>query len=637
MPPPAPTPSSVPTPSLQVDLFGANARKVIWFGLLGALGCAAGALLGEPLLKIAMPTGAGAEVSLASKPKLPSLDADTAVAVPPPPPIGADAFASGNQPPTPAAPELVARSGNSAAPPPPPVEFAQRLNAAGAKSGDVQISLIWFNVNDLDLHCVDPNGEHVFYGNRRSRSGGVLDVDMNALFAPKSIRPVENIYWPKGLAPQGKYKVYVDHFANYGGKDPSPFKVNVLVGGLRTEYEGEISRTDKMREICVFEVGPPGPSLQAAASPEIAVFPGDRNRLKVRIARSAFEGPVVCRVVGDLAGLSASEITIADRETEGSIEIVSEKAVLLGPRILSMKATGGKDGSLAAETSFRLSVRKPAAELRLAASPELILLKGGVNKLPIRIARSNVTQPIGVAVTGDLRGISAGDISLEPGADGTTESVVEVRADDSAPVGERTLSIVARVGPSADGGPLRTAAAFRLVVKDAPPSLRLSVPTEMTIRSGGTNDLPVHIARTRCPAGPVHVRSRGLGRHQAARVHDRFGPRSAGDHAVRERCRDRIEHAAGSRDRQQPRGGSDHADRDRCRTGQRVAVVGDEVLVIGFWTTLLAPDFRSRSSSGRIAISTDRGCRRRSSRRFSAAAPLPASWPGASDSHSISC
>ena len=70
----------------------------------------------------------------------------------------------------------------------------RRLGEAAAKGGDIQISLSWNNYNDLDLHCVDPKGEEIWFSHTISaQTGGVLDVDRNAQ-APYTPTPVENIY-----------------------------------------------------------------------------------------------------------------------------------------------------------------------------------------------------------------------------------------------------------------------------------------------------------------------------------------------------------------------------------------------------------------------------------------------------------
>ena len=40
-------------------------------------------------------------------------------------------------------------------------ELQARLSREGAMTGDVQISLMWENFNDLDLHVVCPSGERI--------------------------------------------------------------------------------------------------------------------------------------------------------------------------------------------------------------------------------------------------------------------------------------------------------------------------------------------------------------------------------------------------------------------------------------------------------------------------------------------
>ncbi|MFT4586192.1 MAG: hypothetical protein ACI9VS_000405 [Candidatus Binatia bacterium] len=131
--------------------------------------------------------------------------------------------------------------------------FESRLAAAGARSGDIRISLMWNNVNDIDLHVFDPRGEELFYGHKRSRSGGVLDVDRNA-DRPLTARPVENVYWPKGGAPAGVYRVFINHYRNNSGQDPTKYVVRVLVRGKSRDFTGSIRSSDRPRLVHEFRV-----------------------------------------------------------------------------------------------------------------------------------------------------------------------------------------------------------------------------------------------------------------------------------------------------------------------------------------------------------------------------------------------
>jgi len=127
-------------------------------------------------------------------------------------------------------------------------DLADRLQASGAKTGEVQISLGWFNKNDLDLHVVAPSGEVVSYARRQSQCGGKLDVDMNVNYATASDRAVENVYWSS--APKGRYQVFVNHFTKHTQpdcNDPTNFAVRVVNHGATRVYTGEVVNADAVR------------------------------------------------------------------------------------------------------------------------------------------------------------------------------------------------------------------------------------------------------------------------------------------------------------------------------------------------------------------------------------------------------
>jgi uncharacterized protein YfaP (DUF2135 family) len=137
-------------------------------------------------------------------------------------------------------------------------ELKERLEREGAKSSDVQISLIWNNYNDLDLHVVCPSGERIHGGNRESACGGELDVDANV--RPETKKPVENVVWPEGKAPGGTYKAYVHHYKKHNkrrSKDPTAFKIICNAGGEIKEYEGKLSTGEPIMLISEFTIEDP--------------------------------------------------------------------------------------------------------------------------------------------------------------------------------------------------------------------------------------------------------------------------------------------------------------------------------------------------------------------------------------------
>ena len=121
-----------------------------------------------------------------------------------------------------------------------------RVEKAGGRSGEVQFSLAWKSLNDVDLHVIVPSGEHISFSHRTSKCKGNLDVDMNAESEesdsdePFSEEPVENIRWLDRTAPSGRYTVIVNQY-RWRGIQKDPFQLLVKLGNGTQIVEDEVS------------------------------------------------------------------------------------------------------------------------------------------------------------------------------------------------------------------------------------------------------------------------------------------------------------------------------------------------------------------------------------------------------------
>lgn len=147
-------------------------------------------------------------------------------------------------------------------------EIGRRLRVAGAGTGDVQISIAWSNVNDIDLHVlVEPLDQRagnsiINFMNRVGIAGGWLDVDHNV--RPTTRTPVENVFWGRGAAPFGRYTVAVHHYRDWGGGNPTEVEVVTLVDGKENRFYVVLRPGEPLKVVTSFRRGPAGGAVGSA-------------------------------------------------------------------------------------------------------------------------------------------------------------------------------------------------------------------------------------------------------------------------------------------------------------------------------------------------------------------------------------
>ena len=144
-------------------------------------------------------------------------------------------------------------------------DMKENVKAAGGNvDGVLRFSIQWNDSqddnSDLDAHCIEPNGNEIFYGNCRkpgmSRCSGQLDVDITRPFEQMSGKPsVENITWTNisKMCP-GIYKFFVNQYCARGSKG---FRAEVEFNGevYSFEYNHPVNGNVDVAEVTLDENG----------------------------------------------------------------------------------------------------------------------------------------------------------------------------------------------------------------------------------------------------------------------------------------------------------------------------------------------------------------------------------------------
>lgn len=143
---------------------------------------------------------------------------------------------------------LVADSvGAVSAPQPLPVQTIE------VGTGDLQVSVSWDALSDVDLWLVQPDGTRIYYGDATSEQGGMLDLDSNAACFIDGVNN-ENITYDGVTAPAGEYVVSVSYFDPCEIVTPTNYVVTIRANGSVSTFTGDLRVEDEVDEVARFTV-----------------------------------------------------------------------------------------------------------------------------------------------------------------------------------------------------------------------------------------------------------------------------------------------------------------------------------------------------------------------------------------------
>jgi len=125
--------------------------------------------------------------------------------------------------------------------------------------GDIEVTLLWSSVADLQLLVRDPVGESVFDDVPLINSGGTLAENGNVNCVPaETLSPVSYIYWPTGRIRPGTYEIEV-WYQNACSDFPPPveFILALEVAGETIFVERQVPLVDQ-RFVTNFTIDPSG-------------------------------------------------------------------------------------------------------------------------------------------------------------------------------------------------------------------------------------------------------------------------------------------------------------------------------------------------------------------------------------------
>lgn len=151
--------------------------------------------------------------------------------------------------------------------------WGQQMDYMQAGTGDLQVSLAFSNAKDVDLYVVEPNGNIVYYGNRRPwlfDSGNYeeddydhqvgLDIDSNPACSIDNVNK-ENIYFDSNCLQKGTYQVWVNMYSNCDSSIATDWSIVTTYKGVKITPEEGVNPANG-----TFPVGTPSNGIASSLS-----------------------------------------------------------------------------------------------------------------------------------------------------------------------------------------------------------------------------------------------------------------------------------------------------------------------------------------------------------------------------------
>jgi von Willebrand factor type A domain len=253
-------------------------------------------------------------------------------------------------------------------------------------------------------------------------------------------------------------------------------------------------------------IEPPPPTVQLAVSPAVTVYPGDKNRVGVKIARQRFRGPVRIEAKNAPPGVTIASAVIAEGATEAELDIAAGTKALDGAlkrqHQVQLQATAVDAPAPPADATLQVNVEPPPPFVQLAASPALTVYAGDKNRIGVKIIRQRFEGPVRIEAVHPPTGITVPPAVIPADA---TEADVDVHAAFGDPAGAppRAHSLTVRA-KAVDAAATPAEVSLSLQVLTLPAKLQLAVSPQVKIFQSGKCRFTAKIARTGYD-GPVRL------------------------------------------------------------------------------------------------------------------------------------